>query len=104
MKAMSMPILVVVTAIIILVVALVILTIFGSGLGNIQTVTQARSQCVTLGSSTCSSVNALPPTWFAETIKVQDKDVPVSCHGLVTNYAAKTVCDNCANCHTSGYW
>lgn len=72
MKAMSMPILVVVTAIIILVVALVILTIFGSGLGNIQTITQAESQCATLGASTCRSTGSLPPTWGVQNMLVSD--------------------------------
>ena len=67
-----MPILVVVTAIIILVVALVILTIFGSGLGNIQTITQAESQCASLGASACKATGSLPPTWGVNNMLVRD--------------------------------
>lgn len=63
-----MPLLVVVTAIILLVVALVVLTIFGTTMGTFATITQAKTHCINQFTASCKAANAGPPTW--ETVNV----------------------------------
>ncbi len=101
MKAMSMPILVVVTAIIILVVALVILTIFGGGLGSLRTITEATAQCETLGRSSCNSIGQLPPTWEVRSMQVQNDEGgydPLSCRELIETNRGISDCTSCGKC------
>ena len=75
MKALSETIIIVVTAVVILVAALVILTIFGGGVGNVSTLTNFKSQCLTQCSMTCK-MGALPPTW---TTQVSVGDTKTTC-------------------------
>lgn len=69
---MRESILIVVSAIVILVIALVLLTIFSSGIGPIYSITGAQSQCSQIGSSTCSSVGTLPANWAVPTLRVNE--------------------------------
>ncbi len=69
---MRVSILIVVSAIVILVIALVLLTIFSSGIGNIYTIAGAQSQCAQIGRSTCASAGTLPANWAIPTMRVNE--------------------------------
>jgi len=80
---MRVSILIVISAIVIMVMALVLLTIFSTGIGPIHSITGAQSQCAQIGRSTCSSVGTLPNTWAIPTMRV--------------NEAGQTVTRSCAH-------
>ena len=63
MKALSTTILVVVTAVVILVAALVLLTIFGTGISPVAMLSDERNSCITQASATCTATGQLPATW-----------------------------------------
>lgn len=69
---MNTSILIVVSAIVILVMALVLLTIFGQGIGGVATITGAKSQCAEIGRSTCSATGMLPANWAIPTMRVKE--------------------------------
>lgn len=69
---MRVSILIVVSAIVILVIALVLLTIFSTGIGPIGTITGAKSQCAQVGRTTCSATGTLPANWAIPTMRVSD--------------------------------
>ena len=62
-KGLSTALVIIVTIVVLLVVALVILSLFGSSIGTLSTLTEFRNQCVTEASATCTATNSLPPTW-----------------------------------------
>lgn len=66
MKGLENTLWIVVVAIVMLVVALVILTIFANVIPIFGSVTEFRNYCITKGSTTCSSLGALPPDWEFE--------------------------------------
>lgn len=62
-----------VAAIVILIIALVVLTIFGSSLGGVQTIGEATNQCIIEGKGACGTgLGSLPPTWSQPTKKLTD--------------------------------
>ncbi len=73
MKGMSHTLVIVVSAIVILVAALVIITIFGSGVQQVASLAQAEAICRASAESSCKSANTMPPTWYAPTVKYNDK-------------------------------
>ncbi|MBM3303782.1 MAG: hypothetical protein FJY76_01695 [Candidatus Aenigmarchaeota archaeon] len=60
---MNTTLAVVVSAIVILIAALVVITIFGGGMGQVGTLTNADSICRTQAASSCRSTGQMPLTW-----------------------------------------
>ena len=60
---MNTTLAVVVSAIVILITALVVITIFSNSIGNVATLTDGKSLCLTVGQTACVSTNALPSAW-----------------------------------------
>ena len=73
MKGMSHTLVIVVSAIVILVAALVIITIFGSGVQQVASLAQAEAFCKTSAESSCKTTGMMPPTWNAPTVKYNDQ-------------------------------
>jgi hypothetical protein len=101
---MRESILIVVSAIVILVIALVLLTIFSSGIGPIYSVTGATSQCAQVGTSTCASVGTLPANWAVPTLRVNEGGQPVirSCAYLMESQCTTggtLQTQTCASCN-----
>jgi hypothetical protein len=69
-KGMSMTLTIIVAAVVILVTALVLLTIFGTGITPISTLSEARNSCGLQGKQLCLSTGNLPPTWSLKTVNV----------------------------------
>ncbi len=69
---MRVSILIVVSAIVVLVIALVLLTIFSTGIGPIGTITGARTQCAEIGRSTCTATQTLPANWAIPSMRVNE--------------------------------
>jgi hypothetical protein len=84
MKALSTTILIVVTAVVILVAALVVLTIFGSGIGQVGTLTNFENNCRIQCATTCK-MGGLPPTWDVQ-VKVGDEYK--KCRDIIADCAA----------------
>ena len=74
---MNMTLAVVVAAIVILITALVIITIFGTGIGQVGSLVEAESYCRSQAAASCRATNSLPVTWDIETVKVNG--APMSC-------------------------
>ncbi len=94
---MNTTLAVVVSAIVILVTALVVITIFSGGAGQIGSITNAQSICQTQGRSSCLSTGQLPLTWEIPTVSIPASDgvnIMVSCSDeRVTN--CRETCENC---------
>lgn len=60
---MHTSLVIVVAAIVILITALVLVTIFGVGIGQVASITQAKNNCITQALASCRATNALPITW-----------------------------------------
>ncbi|MEM5812262.1 MAG: hypothetical protein QW286_00950 [Candidatus Aenigmatarchaeota archaeon] len=85
----------VVTAVVILVAALVLLTIFGGGIQNVATITQAQSICLSSAQISCSAGGnaAWPPaTWDIPNIRIAGGE-PKNCRTIMLESAL--VCNNC---------
>ena len=83
MKGMSETIVIVITVVVILVAALVLLTIFGTGMANVTTISQAASICISSAQTSCLTTNTWPPsTWYSPTVKLNGN--PISCNNAVT--------------------
>ena len=72
-KGMSMTLTIIVAAVVILVTALVLLTIFGGGMIPIASLAEAETHCGIIGDASCRATGQLPPTWWANTIKLDNK-------------------------------
>jgi disulfide bond formation protein DsbB len=96
MKAVSMTIYLIVAAVVILITALVILTIFGTGIQPIVDITTQRSICLQQGTISCQTTGELPPTWKIP-MKVNEggKIVEKSCSEITNCYFC---IDNKLNC------
>jgi len=90
MKAMSYTLVIVVSAVVLLVAALVVLTIFGGGVGQVSSIAQAESLCSTQGKTSCMTTGQLPPTWGAKTVKVGNE--LKSCEEISKG------CNSCSSC------
>lgn len=98
MKALSTPLIIVVTIVVLLVTALVILTIFGNGIGTAAGMTSFASSCRTQAESTCKLFGTLPPNWGGTvSVNVNGKVTPTSCSAQVPITA-----DQCKNAATTG--
>ena len=82
LKGMTMTLTIIVAAVVILVTALVILTIFGSGIANVSSLAEAKVHCQTVGQASCSITGSVPPTWMANTVK--QGNVMKSCSEICT--------------------
>ncbi|MEM5812261.1 MAG: hypothetical protein QW286_00945 [Candidatus Aenigmatarchaeota archaeon] len=91
MKALSTTILIVVTAVVILVAALVLLTIFGGGIQNVATITQAQSICLSNAQISCTTSDGkqMPSTWYVPNMRIAGGS-PQSCADVFNN--------NCNDC------
>jgi hypothetical protein len=89
MKALSVPIHVVVAAIVIIVVALVLLAIFGKGIVFPASLADARNICVNIGTSSCRISDTLPDTWSSQTWNVE---------GEYKTCKTITGCNSCEEC------
>jgi len=78
---MNITLTVVVSAIVILITALVVITIFGSGIGQVGSLTEATALCKTQCDSTCKATGSPPMTWGSPTVK--DETGPKSCEELL---------------------
>jgi len=72
---------VVVAAIVILITALVVITIFGSGITQVSGIMQARSICQTQCEASCRATGTPPITWNVPTIRDENNNV-MSCQGI----------------------
>jgi len=98
MKGLSQTIYLIVVAIVILIVALVLLTIFGGGIRQVASLTDARVQCGLEGSSSCAAIGSLPTTWNVVMWNVQSEGKTMSCAQIMEG-----VCDNPTSCEGCGY-
>jgi len=67
---MNTTLAVVVSAIVILITALVVITIFGGGIGQVGSLTNAKSICETQARSSCLSTGQLPLTWDIPSVSI----------------------------------
>jgi len=100
---MRVSILIVVSAIVILIIALVLLTIFSTGISPVGTITGAQSQCAQIGRSTCAASGTLPANWAIPTMRVtmEGETRLVSCAYLMRNTCGEVL--EHQTCHTCGY-
>lgn len=89
---MNIALTVVVSAIVVLIVALVVLTIFSGGAGQIGGLTSPEAVCKNQGASSCASTGQLPFTWNVETANKDNK--MVSC---------ETLLEDCKTCKACGF-
>jgi len=71
---MNTTLAVVVSAIVILITALVVITIFSGGIGQVGTLTNAQSICDTQAASSCMSTKSMPITWKIPTVSIRNAD------------------------------
>jgi hypothetical protein len=74
LKGMTMTLTIIVVAVVILVTALVILTIFGRGIGGVVPITQAKSICETQAYASCQSFKTMPGTWHVPNMNIPTED------------------------------
>ncbi|MBU0898660.1 MAG: hypothetical protein KKB03_04125 [Nanoarchaeota archaeon] len=82
MKGLSQTLYLVVVAVVILIVALVLLTIFGSGVGVITGLTQNTNLCITKATSSCTATGQMPVDWRSSVLKDKDNK-PTSCYNII---------------------
>jgi 3',5'-cyclic AMP phosphodiesterase CpdA len=73
---------VVVSAIVILITALVVITIFGGGVGQVGTLSNSQSICEAQARSSCSATGQMPLAWSTPSVNQPDaegKNHLVSC-------------------------
>lgn len=78
----------VVTAIIILVVAIVVLAIFGGGISQLGSVTDARASCINQGKWSCETSGVMPAGWDTITVFRQGNEAK-TCKDLTGQSAAE---------------
>lgn len=69
-KGMSMTLTIIVAAVVILVTALVLLTIFGTGITPVASIAEAKAQCTFQAETLCKTTGTHPPTWNMKTMNV----------------------------------
>jgi hypothetical protein len=95
MKGISATLLIIVSAIVILIAALVVLTIFGSGITPIVDLTNGRNLCLQQVAQSCTITGDVPPTWNAATMNVKEGDKILS---LPCSDAKLANCKTCQEC------
>ena len=78
---MNITLTVVVAAIVILITALVVITIFGSGMTNVGSIAEAEAFCKTQCEAACRTTSGIPITWSVNNIN--KNGVPTSCQAEV---------------------
>jgi hypothetical protein len=77
---MNTTLAVVVSAIVILITALVVITIFSGGMGQIGTFSQAKTICASQAAASCAMNCQMPITWSATNMRVGEAGTaPVAC-------------------------
>jgi hypothetical protein len=71
-----------VAVIVVLITALVVLAIFGGGIGNISPFIDPKFACINSCQFSCKTSNQLPPGWATTQVKGQE-----TCADLVTDVA-----------------
>jgi hypothetical protein len=94
---MNITLTVVVAAIVILITALVVITIFGSGISQVGSIAQANSVCRTQCEASCKATGSPPITWTAPTVKDADGNLK-SCAEIISGGSAS---GGGATCHRS---
>ena len=82
MKAITSVVWIVIVVIVVLVAALVVLSMFGSGITQVATYTEARNVCIQQFTTNCMANGQAPPTWSMTTMSVGGE--ATSCANLVT--------------------
>lgn len=97
MKAMSQTMYLVVAAIIIMVTAVVVIAIFWQGVTPAIGLTEAKSLCLTQATTSCTTMNQMPPTWNVPNVKVIEgtKTETISCLQVISKEGLSTcTCNN----------
>jgi len=81
-KGITTVVWIVVVIIIMLVAVLVILSMFGGGITQVASLTEARNICIQQFTTNCMATGTAPPTWSMPTIRVGTE--AVSCASQVT--------------------
>jgi hypothetical protein len=89
-KGMSTTLVIIVSAVVILVTALVLLTIFGTGIAPVGSLAEARNNCELQGRQLCITTGQLPPTWTLKTMNLNG--VMTSCDDVCTQGSAGNNC------------
>jgi hypothetical protein len=63
MKGLEHSLVIIVTAIVLLITAIVIITIFGAGVGNVQPFLTQKNLCLQQAAISCRTTGAMPPNW-----------------------------------------
>lgn len=84
-KGVSQTMWIVIAIVVFLVIALVVLTMFGTGVQTFASISQATSFCQTQLSTSCAATGSPPVTWGADNIRMTDGTV-TSCAGVTNNY------------------
>lgn len=72
MKAITVTLSMVVASIAILITGVVVVTMFGSGMTQMQSLTKAREYCFSQLAASCGSLNTPPLTWGIANVKTGD--------------------------------
>jgi hypothetical protein len=92
MKGISATLIIIVTAIVILIAALVVLTIFGSGITPIVDLTAQKNICLQQAGVTCQTTKQMPPTWNAQVQYTKDGKIEQGSCASITGCSG---CDGC---------
>ena len=91
---MQTSLVVIISAIVIIITALVVLTMFGTGLAPTRSLTEAKSYCLSLGASSCAVINELPVNWWSPSVRVGG--------GAISCYTASEYLERCEQITGSG--
>ncbi|MFH1337740.1 MAG: hypothetical protein ABIH55_02600 [Nanoarchaeota archaeon] len=97
MKGLSQTLYLVVVAVVILIVALVLLTIFGAGLGGVVELSEAQGFCGTEGATSCKATGGLPINWNLPAYNVEEEGM-LSCKTILDRYVSSGDCSTCEDC------
>ncbi len=78
-----------VALILLLIIAFVLISVLGTGVGQLKTFSEAQSICGSLGGSSCSSVGDLPFAWITNRINTEEGSK--TCADIMG-------CDTCESC------
>jgi hypothetical protein len=89
-----MTLTIIVVAVVILVTALVILTIFGTSIGGVVPITQAKSICDTQAYASCQSFQTMPSTWGVTNMNVAQPNGGFEPQSCADQYTTPRTCDD----------
>ena len=82
MRGISSTVWIVIVVIVMVVAAVVILNMFGVGISQVATFSEARNICIQQFTTNCMANGVVPPTWSMTTLNVGGEQT--SCADLVT--------------------